>query len=135
MTKIQGHISLAGDHFDTDHISKVLGMTPSSVHSAQDLTHSGKQYGYCEWTVSVCSHACSIQQVLDTLLAPFFPYAERMRQLAQERKAAWNVQLFVDLTEPVFPTITLNPKIIDFLSTIEAGFGTDVYSFLDFDHV
>ena len=48
MANIQGHISLTGDHFDIDHISKVLGMEPTSVHNAQDLSRSGKQYGYCE---------------------------------------------------------------------------------------
>ena len=135
MAKIQGHISLTGDHFDIDHISKVQGMEPTSVHSAQDLSRSGKQYGYCEWTVSVCSHTSCIQSVLDTLLAPFFQHAEQMRQLAQEQNAAWDVQLCVDLTEPIFPTITFDSKIIAFLSTIEAKLDTDVYSVFDFDHV
>lgn len=135
MAKIRGHISLTGDHFDTGHISKVLGLSPSSVHSAQDLSRNGKQYGYCEWTVSVCSHTNSIQSVLDALLTPFFQHAEQMRQLAQEQSAAWDVQLCVDLTEPFFPTITLDSKIIDFLNTIEAKLDTDVCSIFDFDHV
>lgn len=64
-----------------------------------------------------------------------FQHAEQMRQLAQEQNAAWDVQLCVDLTEPIFPTITFDSKIIAFLSTIEAKLDTDVYSVFDFDHV
>ena len=85
--------------------------------------------------MSVCSHTSCIQSVVDTLLAPFFQHAEQMRQLAQEQNAAWDVQLCVDLTEPIFPTITFDSKIIAFLSTIEAKLDTDVYSVFDFDHV
>ena len=82
MAKIQGHLTLVGDDFDTALVSKMLGRLPTYVREKTEVLGNGQLFGHCEWGVETAlMEAEDFQPVSDSLREMLDCPAELLKKL------------------------------------------------------
>ena len=82
MAKIQGHLTLVGDDFDTALVSKMLGRLPTYVREKTEVLGNGQLFGHCEWGVETALiEAEDFQPVSDSLREMLDCSAELLKKL------------------------------------------------------
>lgn len=127
MAKIQGHLTLVGDDFDTALVSKMLGRLPTYVREKTEVLGNGQLFGHCEWGVETAlMEAEDFQPVSDSLREMLDCSAELLKKAAHDCNAEWSILYYVKVYDE-FPVLWFNAEFIQFVAEIGGSIGFDGY--------
>ena len=129
MTQIWGHLTLIGDDFDLDYVTRELGTVPMTQRKPDEILGNGKAFGHCEWGVETERiDTCEISVVADALMQLAPGAYSTMAEIAKKVGAQWHIlfRALLDDDEDEYPRIVLESPFIRFAAEIGAGIGVDI---------
>lgn len=127
MSKVQIHLTLIGNEFDTEKVSEILGINPQYVRQKNELLGNGRCFGHTEWGIS---SNIETDDSLHSALSFFFQRLENkidlMREIAVANDANWHLLFEVDVIDKSFPVTYIDSNQIDIIHRLNASMGFDV---------
>ena len=127
MAEMFASITLIGDYFDLNQITKQLGVSPNYQRRSSEILKNGRAFGHCEWGLTTeVFNAEEIVTVVNALMKTLLVPCDLLRQTAMDAHAKWNL-LFTIYVYEDFPIVVLPPDFSKFAGEIDAAIGFDVY--------
>jgi hypothetical protein len=141
--KISITLSIEGQEFDFGSINSTLGVSPTSIRTANDWPDALKNQASAlpdelkprdTWEFKLEKAYClAVSQRFEELLRLFAGKASSIRELCQQHNFWAAITVVIDMKDDDKPEIVLTPEISSFASQIGAEIGIEIYSEDDFD--
>ena len=127
MAQLKGYLTLIGNNFDLDYVSKALEMAPDTTRKSDEILQSGRQFGHDEWGIETeLEESDDVECILQKLIDRTSGKTSIMRAVADECDAVWNV-LILEKVYDELPMIVFSQDTIRYLYEINAELGFDSY--------
>lgn len=132
MATVELYLAITGEDFDPDIITNRLGASPTSSHRKGDVLKYSKNATFNGWYFSsgkIEADRPDFYEISEKLLEPLIEKAKLILGLKHDLNLMITLQgaVYLSSTEGL-PIIGFDPRVIRFLSTIEAGIDIDMVS-------
>ena len=127
-TTVSAHLTLIGDDFDQQLVSRRLGITPTYLRRRDEVLGNGRLFGHAEWGVgSDTESSWDIEVQLEKVLSHFRGMEEEMLRLTKECNAEWHIVIVIMIENGDVPVIMFSQRLTEFCSKTGAVVGFDIY--------
>ena len=127
MAEIRAYLTLIGDEFDVDYVSKEMKMDPDEIRKKDEILRNGSLFGHTEWGLETrLEIGDEVEPVLRQLINRTISNVDTMRKLSKELHAAWHILILLKVYN-ASPAIILPLDILQYAVEIGAGIGFDTY--------
>lgn len=128
MNKIKAYLTLVGEDFNIEVVSKQIGILADTVRLPDELLKNGRRFGHTEWGIETTQEECEeLEPLLRKLLAKLPCGPQRLRKIAQSHSAEWHVLIWITTYGNECPELYFPTDIIQFMADIHAQMGFDHY--------
>ena len=131
MAKISSHLTLIGDYFDLDYVTRLSGMNPTYLRRNDERLNNGRLFGHTEWGIaSEPMEDDSIELSLDELLSKITCDPVELYEIAQSCNASWHIVIVIYFEQDELPMLYLSQRFIQVAGQLHAEMGFDTYELL-----
>ena len=128
MTKINVELSIFGDHFDTEELTNILGVLPTSTSSKGDIIRENLTYKETSWNYSTgLTESWHFDEIMEIIIRRFENKEHLIASYAQEHNLESKIFAVIEIEKDRAPSIVLDRRIIGFSTAIDAIFDIDTY--------
>lgn len=130
MPKVRVCLFLSGDDIPLHDITEKIGILPTEIRKKKDWVQPSILAGIAKdtWAFYTDKVECrAIQTQLDTLQTIFKQKTEQIRELIETYSIIVNVIIMVEAEINEYPELILTEENVEFLSSIHAEVGFDLY--------
>ena len=133
MAEIKVYLTLIGDDFDPNYVTKEIGIRPVYVREKNEILGNGRLFGHFEWGIETeLMQTDDLSNIPDQLISTIPCGLDVLLHIAQKCKAQWNVLILVNVYDS-FPALYFSKDFIQVAGYIGATVGFDVYLHLNQD--
>ena len=127
MAEIQVYLTLAGDEFDSNYVTNVIGLSPTHLRDKNELLGNGRLFGHCEWSIETeLIHTDDLSDILDSFFSILPCNPDVLSSVARRVNAQWSILILIKAVDS-FPAVYFSQKFLKIAAEIEADIGLDVY--------
>ena len=127
MAEIKIYLTLIGDDFDCNYVTRIVGLQPSTLRDKNEVLGNGREFGHYEWGIETdLIHTDDLSDIPDKFVLTIPCSSKQLFSLAAELKAQWHILFLVEVYD-VFPALYFSAEFIKFAADIGAQFGFDTY--------
>ncbi len=130
MPKVRVSLFLSGNDIPLHDITKKIGILPTKVREKKDWPRSSIVAGIAKDTWEFRTDKMEYRDIstpLNEIQAIFAPKAKMIKELAEIYSMSINVIIMIEAEINEYPELILTKENIDFLSSIHAEVGFDLY--------
>ena len=128
MALIKAYLTLIGDQFDPERVTKRLCLKPDCIRFPAEILANGRLFGHTEWGIETEKQETDdVETKLKQLFLRVEHCIDDMGKLAEEISAEWNILLYVKSIAEDFPTIIFSSETIQNMAKMKAAIGFDTY--------
>lgn len=134
MNKMKAYLTLIGDEFNFEDVSKQIGMSADSTRSPSEILKNGHRFGHTEWGIETEQEEREeLEPLLRKLFARLPCSPQRLFEIAQKCCAEWHILIWLTTYGNECPILCFPVDIIQFMAEIHAQMGFDNYIFPEKD--
>lgn len=128
MNKMQAHLTLIGEDFDTNSVSGRIGMFPDKTRQKDEVLKNGRLFGHTEWGIETSVETCDdVEPLLRKLFRRIPCTPQVLYEIGKECSADWHILILLRTYGTEGPIIVFSEDLIQYLAQIHAQIGFDNY--------
>ena len=121
-------LTLIGDDFDLDYVTKQLEIIPNYTRYKTEVLRNGNMFGHTEWGMCFESHpSWYLEDLFNEMYQVFKNKEKLLANVAKQCNAEWNAVYIVEIKNGDIPVLLFKKNMIDFFHEIGAEVGFDMY--------
>ena len=127
-TTVSAHLILAGDSFDIDYVTGVLGIHPTIVRRKGEVLHNGRLFESTIWGIGTeYEISRDIASQYSKILHAVQEKTELLARICTECQAEWYIDFVIYIENGINPAMHLSKEIVSFAGAIGAQIDFDMY--------
>lgn len=128
-TNVRVDFRIMGDNYNTEEITKVLGVTPTITWNAGELiNNTNKRHSYTAWVFSTgVEETLDINTQLKKIEQTLLPKLDKLHWLKNQYDLDFSLDIVIIIENESPPAIYFENSILNLVSNIEARIDIDTY--------
>lgn len=128
MAQIRAYLTLIGDDFDANLVSKQIGLDADEVRVKDEVLGNGQLFGHTEWGIETRVEDCDeVGPVLQRLFDRVPCSPQILYEVSRRCMAEWHILILLKIYNADAPVIYFPESIIQYAAQIHAQIGFDCY--------
>lgn len=128
MNKIKVYLTLIGEDFDPEAVSRQIGMPPDEIRLPGEILGNGRRFGHTEWSLETeREDRDDLEPLLRRLLNRLPCSPRRLKEIAEEHSAEWDILIWLTASGSESPLLIFPRDVIQFIGEMGAAVGFDNY--------